>query len=135
MYFFGGFTKASHQTRLRQRLRTVSFGESQHSEGLPVIRLGADAPVEPLDCFHIVIEDMRRGIKYAGHGREVSTEVRRQHFHSGLRESMADPPNSFGKVMGAAVRKIVSIHGRDDYVAQLHFRGHLGDVLGFKWIE
>ncbi len=134
-HFRSGFAEADHKAGLHERRRGVTPRESEDVQGLAIFRLGAHAGIEARHGFHIVIEDVGRGIEHAGHGIEVAAEIRREDFDAGGGQGAADLANGFGEMVGAAIRKIVAIDAGDHDVAEVHVTRHASNVGGLGGIE
>ncbi len=106
----------------------LRFGERQHVERLPVIRLRPHPPVQPRHGLHVVVEDVRPGLQHARHGIQVAAKIRRQHFHPRLRQRPPHLAHGFGEMARPAVFQIVAVHAGDHHVAQIHVRRHARHV-------
>ena len=116
--FFRRLAQPHHQPRLGQHVRAKTASRTQHVERLAVIRLRPHAPVQPRNGFHIVIEDMRRGVEHARDGFQIAAEIRRQNFYASFRQRAPHFANRLAKCTRTAIRQIVAIHAGDHHVAQ-----------------
>ena len=61
-------------------MRAMCARKAEHREGLVVIRLRPNLPVEAAHRLHIVIEDIRPGFKNPRYSVRIAAEIRSQYL-------------------------------------------------------
>ena len=105
-----GLSYTEHQARLGENISPYFFGTLQNIQRSLVNGARPYLFVKPRDGFHVVVEDLNPGTHHGLKGSPIPFEIGNQDFNPDTRTQGLDPENRFGKVSGAAVRKVVSIH-------------------------
>jgi hypothetical protein len=100
-----------------------------------IICLGPDSAVQPRDGFHVVIENVRRGIEHACDGIQITAKIRRQNLDARVGKGLPHLANGLAKMPRTSVRKIVAIDRGDHHITQFPACGGAGNIGGFAAIE
>lgn len=130
--------KAKHDARLGDdslfalHILDVLQNSQALSKGSPSV---SHIRSQVLDSFDIVRIDVKPALRHDGHHVQIAAEVTGQCLNKQGRLLLLDLPNSLGEMPRTTVRKIVSVHARQDDVTQSPSSQSLCSVLGFVRIQ
>jgi len=107
----------------------------QKIDGSLVDGSGPHRRIETWNRFHIVIEDIRSGLKNSSKRLKIPSKVRNQNFHFGLRTLLSDSANGFRENRSAPVRQIIPCHRGHHGIAELHVIDGFRDTARLPWVR
>src|SRR5207244_3152911 len=81
---------------------------------------GPGQPVQTLDRFEIVVQDIRFGVDYDRECLLAALEVGDEHLHRRAGRTASDLGDRHREHLGATVRQVVAVHAGDHHVPQPH---------------
>ena len=90
---------------------------------------------EPLDRFHVVIENLRRGVEHELDAPILRVKIGDEHFDDDRRIHLADGADGAREMFRAAIFQIIARDRGDDDVLELHPPNGFRDALRFVFLE
>src|SRR5690606_11127601 len=114
-----GLAESDHQARLGGHAGHAPPELLQQPERMRVVGAGPGLPIEPRHRLEVVVHDVRRRrLEDLERALEPAPEVGHEDLDAGGRRELADPPDAFDEMPGAAVAQVVAVDAGDHDVAQ-----------------